>query len=46
MEVIGNEIIISMVLDATNQRSEGTSIAEGAFLDFLKDSLEVGIQSV
>jgi hypothetical protein len=37
MEVIRDEIVITMVFDCADESGEGTRIPEGALLDFLED---------
>jgi hypothetical protein len=46
MEVVGNEIIVSMVFNPADQCAECVRIAKSVFLDFVKDSLKVGVNGV
>jgi hypothetical protein len=46
MEIIGYEIVISVVLNGTDESAESTSVTERALLDFLEDPCEVWVKIV
>jgi len=46
VEVIRDEVIVTMVFDGASQSTERASVAEGASLDCLEDFEEVWIESV
>jgi hypothetical protein len=44
MEVIRDEIVITMVFDCADESGEGARIPEGVLLDFLEDFGEIWVQ--
>lgn len=46
MEIIRDKVVITMVLDSSNQSSKGTGVTKGVGFDGLKDFGEVGVESV
>jgi hypothetical protein len=39
VEVIGNEVVVSMVFNAANQSAEGVGVTEGVLLDLVENNL-------
>jgi hypothetical protein len=38
VEVVGNEVVVSVVFNAADQGAEGVSVTESVFLDLVKNS--------
>jgi hypothetical protein len=46
MEVIGDEVVVAMFFDCTDEGGESAGITEGIGLDFLEDFGEIRIEGV